>query len=159
MNLTTAPGFLAEMTRDLREYVGLCGEVHALVARENKALTEVTEYQAFEFYHQRRDLLPRLENALILLRKWRHAWAQTDPVERANCSELKSVFQTVQDLLMKVLLLDRENQHALLRRGLVPANHLPPAASQQPHYVAGLYRRNATSSPCPSRKSSSSRTT
>jgi hypothetical protein len=29
-----------------------------------------------------------------------------------------------------------------LRRGLVPAAHLPPVASQQPHFVANLYRRH-----------------
>ena len=53
------------------------------------------------------------------------------------------MFQTIQSLLMKVLLLDRENQQALLRRGLVPAKHLPPVAAQQPHYVAGLYQRHS----------------
>jgi hypothetical protein len=44
---------------------------------------------------------------------------------------------------MKFLQLDRENQQSLLRRGLVPPRHLPAVAAQQPHYVAGLYRRHA----------------
>jgi hypothetical protein len=44
---------------------------------------------------------------------------------------------------MKILLLDRENQQAMLRRGLVPARHLPPPAAQRPHFVAGLYQRHA----------------
>jgi hypothetical protein len=42
-----------------------------------------------------------------------------------------------------LLLLDRENQQEMLRHGLVPATQLPPAASQRPNYVAGLYRRHA----------------
>ena len=33
---------------------------------------------------------------------------------------------------------------ALLRRGLVPARHVPSFASQPPHYAAKLYRRHAT---------------
>jgi len=50
----------------------------------------------------------------------------------------------IQDLLMRVLLIDRENQQALLRRGLVPPKHLSLAAGPQPsHYVASVYRRNA----------------
>jgi len=40
-------------------------------------------------------------------------------------------------------LLDRENQQAMLRRGLVPTRHLPAAAVQQPNYVASLYQRNS----------------
>jgi len=42
----------------------------------------------------------------------------------------------------QVLLLDRENQQALLRRGLLPARHLPAAAVQRPHCVADAYRRH-----------------
>jgi hypothetical protein len=53
------------------------------------------------------------------------------------------LFQNIQSLLMKVLVLDRENQQAMLRRGLVPARHLPAVAVQKPHYVASLYQRNA----------------
>jgi hypothetical protein len=45
-------------------------------------------------------------------------------------------------MLMKIVLLDRDNQQALLRRGLVPPRHLPRAAGQQPHFVAGLYQRH-----------------
>jgi hypothetical protein len=44
---------------------------------------------------------------------------------------------------MKFFILDRENQQAMLRRGLVPVRHLPPAAAQRPHFVAGLYQRHA----------------
>jgi hypothetical protein len=48
-------------------------------------------------------------------------------------------------LLMKVLLLDRDNQQALLRHGLVPARQLPSSAVQQPHCVADAYRRHSRS--------------
>jgi len=58
------------------------------------------------------------------------------------CSEVKELFQSVQGLLMKVLLLDRENQQALLGRGLVPLRHLATAAVQQPQYVANVYKRH-----------------
>ena len=144
MSPATAPAFLTEMTQDLRDYAGICEQALALTTNENQALAGTTGYQPFEFYRQRNELLPRLNNAVRLLRKWRQAWQQVSAVERAGCAELKVLFQKVQDLLMRVLLLDRENQQALLRRGLVPANHLPPAAGQRPHYVAGLYQRHAT---------------
>jgi len=52
------------------------------------------------------------------------------------------LLQAGQDAVVRILMLERENQQALLRRGLCPAQHLPPAASQQPGYVAQLYRRH-----------------
>jgi hypothetical protein len=47
----------------------------------------------------------------------------------------------LQDLLVKILQLDRENQQALLRRGLVPARHVASCAAPPSNYVANLYRR------------------
>src|SRR5436190_5276489 len=82
------------------------------------------EYQPFQFYQNRKTLLSRLDQSLNLLRTWRQAWQRLDPAERAQYSELKSLLQAVQDALVKILLLDRENQQALLRRGLLPARHV-----------------------------------
>jgi hypothetical protein len=45
---------------------------------------------------------------------------------------------------MKILVLDRENEQTLLRRGLIPAQHLPPAQRQRAHYVSDLYKRQGT---------------
>ena len=130
---------------DLRVHLALCEEAMALTIRENQALGNQSGYSPFEFYHKRKDLLPRLEESLMALRKWRNRWQQAGPAERAGCSEVKALFQSVQTLLMKVLLLDRENQQALLRRGLLPAQHLPSRAAQQPHCVADAYRRHSRS--------------
>lgn len=139
--MTANPPFIAEMISDLRAYLGICDEALALTARENQALSGA-DYQPFEFFQLRTSLLPRLETALVQLRKWREIWLRTSPEERASCSEVKVLFQSVQGLLMKLLLLDRENQQALLRRGLVPPRHLATAAVQQPNYVANVYKRH-----------------
>lgn len=114
-----------------------------LAVEENQALAKSNGYQPKDFYQKRKNLLPRLEQSLMALRKWRPNRSQAGITERVGCSEVKSLIQAVQGLLMKVLLLDRENQQALLRRGLVPAQHLPAPAVQQPHCVADLYRRHA----------------
>lgn len=134
--------FAPEMVSDLRAYHQLCEEALALTTRENQALGNAGDYQPFEFFQLRTSLLPRLESALLQLRKWREIWLRVSPAERAGCLEVKVLFQSVQDLLMKLLLLDRENQQALLRRGLVPPRHLATAAVQQPTYVANVYKRH-----------------
>ena len=44
-----------------------------------------------------------------------------------------------QDLTMKIIVLDRENEQNLLRRGLVPPRELPSVNRQRPHFVADLH--------------------
>jgi len=143
--MTAMLPFAPEMIADLQTYQTVCDEALSLTARENQALAGTAEYQPFEFYQLRRGLLPRLETALVQLRKWREIWLRVPQGERARCVEVKELFQSVQSLLMKLLLLDRENQQALLRRGLVPTRHLATAAVQQPNFVANVYKRHVQS--------------
>ena len=139
------PAFVSELIQHLRDYLETCEELLALTVRESRSLTTAEgEYKPFENYQGRKALLSRLDQSLNLLRTWRQAWQRLDPAERARYSEVKSLLQTVQDAVVRILLLDRENQQALLRRGLVPARHVPAFASPQPHYAAQLYRRYST---------------
>ncbi|HLP78713.1 MAG TPA: hypothetical protein VK327_17545 [Candidatus Paceibacterota bacterium] len=138
------PAFIVEISTQLRSYLTLCEDCLSLATRESQALCSAAEYQPFEFYQGRKALLSRLDQSLNLLRTWRQAWQRLDPLERAQYSEVKALLQAVQDALVKILLLDRENQQALLRRGLLPARHVSSFASQPPHYAAQLYRRHAT---------------
>jgi hypothetical protein len=139
--------FAPEMIADLRAYQTLSDEALVLTTRENQALAGGGDYQSFEFYQLRTSLLPRIESALVQLRKWREIWLRVSPMERAGCAEVKVLFQSVQSLLMKLLLLDRENQQALLKRGLVPPRHLAAAAVQvqKPNFVANVYKRHVSS--------------
>jgi hypothetical protein len=143
MNDPLSAEFTAGLIFELRSYLNLCEEFLALAVRENQALCGPAQYQSFEFDQKRQSLLPELETVSKKLRQRRQLWQQASPSARAQCREAKPLFQNIQGLLMKVLSLDRENQQAMLRRGLVPARHLPAAAVQKPHYVASLYQRNA----------------
>jgi hypothetical protein len=144
MNDFITPEFRAGLIVELQTYLKLCEEILALSVRENVALSGQAGYQPFEFDQKRKNLLPNLESVSDKLRQRRIIWQQASASERAQCQEAKPLFLNIQNLLMKMLLLDRENQQAMLRRGLVPARHLPAAAARQPHYVANLYQRNCT---------------
>lgn len=140
----STPEFVAALVRDLSEHQGFCETALALATEENRALNSPGDYQPFEIHQRRTRLLAELDFSLAKLRTWRAAWQQLDSTAREGCAEIRPLFQSIQDLLMRVLLLDRENQQALLRRGLVPPKHLTLAAGPQPsHYVASVYRRNA----------------
>lgn len=128
--------------KTLREHLAICEEYLGLVARENQALREEQTSALPEFAARRKDLLPRLDCSLDSLRKHRQAWQRLDAAERARHPEVATLLRANQDLIMKAIVLDRENEQALLRLGLASPRHLPPAARQRPHYVAALYQRN-----------------
>lgn len=139
MNEALQPGLCEQLTT----HFGLCQEVLSLTTQENQALSKPAGYDSFEYYQSRKNLLPRLQESLMALRKWRHRWQQASSAERASCADAPALLLSVQSLLMKVLLLDRDNQQALLRKGLLPARQLPDAAAQQPHCVMDAYRRHS----------------
>ncbi len=144
MNAPAQSNFFVELARELRSHLDICHECLALFTMENRLLRGASAWQAGEYDDQRKHLLPRLDSVLIKLRTCRDAWQKMVPAERDRCGEIKNLFQEIQNLLPRILMLDRENQQEMLRRGLIPPAHQPPAAAQQPNFVASLYRRHAT---------------
>ena len=133
----------ADLTRELQSYLSLCREFLALFTEDNQTLRRPQPWSPTGFKAERKRLLPRLESGLIMLRSHRQWWERLPAAKRESCGEIMNLFQDIQNLLPRLLMLDRENQQEMLRRGLIPATQLPPAASQRPNFVASLYRRHA----------------
>mgnify|MGYP001616129343 CR=1 FL=1 len=140
--LPTTPGSATDIERDLRDHLSLCREILSVVERENQSLRGETAFASFDFCQTRKQLLPRLSHSVVALYRHRLILHKLDPAERRQRVEGMSLLRQNQDLIMKILVLDRENEQALLRRGLVPAAKLPSVNLQRPHFVADLYRRN-----------------
>lgn len=134
-----------EISEDLRAHLATCQELLGIIGRENQELRKPESASGFEFYQSRRSLLPRLDRSLAQLKQHRAAWQNLNGAERRQSPEVATLIRSVQELIMKVILLDRENEQALLRRGLLPSNQLPSPHRQRPHFVAELYRRNSPS--------------
>jgi hypothetical protein len=140
---TKAPHFFVALATDLREHLGLCHECLALFTVENRMLRNSPTWQPTELHEQRKRLLPRLDSVLIKLRVARDLWSNISQAERERSGEIKNLFQEIQNLLPRILMLDRENQQEMLRRGVLPPSQLPPVQAQQPNFVGNLYRRHA----------------
>ena len=145
MNDSFAAPVAAGLIADLRAFGDLCAEALALAQREHQALGSQASFAHQEFDRQRTKLLPDIEVLAGRFRSHRIAWERVPQSQRERFQELKRLFQNIQNLLMKIIRLDRENQQAMLKRGMVPTNHLPAAGAGRPHYVENLYRKNSLS--------------
>ena len=135
-----------QMLIDLRQHQLLSREILSLAERESQALRQPSPGQPAvlqEISDLRRLLLPRLSESLEKVRRHREHWQTLTVAERAAQPEIAFLVRQTQDLIMRVLLLDRENEQGLLRLGLVPAREMNAVSGQRPQYVAGLYRRQA----------------
>ena len=134
----------ADMTEDLRDHLTICQELLTLVEREKQTLRDEAQGLGYETYQAKKNLLPRLTESLNQIRQHRMVWQRMGPAERAQFPEVTGLLRQNQDLIMKVIVLDRENEQALLRKGLMPPRHLPAVNRQRPHHVAELYRRQSS---------------
>ena len=128
------------MMVDLKQHLEICRGLFTVVERESHALRQPGAGLPLELHHKK-NLLPALNQSLNKIRQHRIEWCRRTPQERAKELGVAALMREIQDLIMKIIVIDRENEQALLRKGLVPARHLPHANRQRPHYVAGLYRQ------------------
>ncbi len=131
------------MLADLRAHQIVCRELLALAERESQALRQGQAAALHDVHQSRKPLLPRLSESLEKVRQHRILWQSLTAAERSGQPEIAFLVRQAQDLIMRVILLDRENEQGLLRRGLIPPREIPPAQQQRPHFVANLYRRHA----------------
>jgi hypothetical protein len=134
-----SPGL--ELSVELRRHFELCQEVLSLIEKENRLLRGPEAPDLKPLGTTRKNLLPRLTASINRLRQQRLLWQQLEPAQRARHPEISAWLRQNQDLTMKIIMLDRENEQLLLRRGLLPPNQLPPVQRQQGHFVSELYRR------------------
>jgi hypothetical protein len=131
-----------EIAKALREHLEVCQELMTMVMKENKAFKDSNAPSPLSLYQTKKQILPRLEQSAEQIRNCRLAWQARPPEERKKESEISQLLDQNQQLILKVIMLDRENEQILLRRGFGPPKEREPAVRQQPHFVAGLYRRS-----------------
>jgi hypothetical protein len=134
---------IEEIAEDLLAHQSVCEELLNLARQQHSLLASPESSGGIELVPERQAALGKLSELLDRLRRHRHAWHSAAPSVRAAYPGVQQLLRSTQDLIMKVLVLDRENEQGLLHRGLVPPKHMPPADRQRPHFVADMYRRNS----------------
>ena len=135
------------MAAELRAQLSLNTDLLGHLERESQHLRQPEAAAPSASLEARRELLPRLDEAVRRNRRHREYWLTLGPEIRISRTEIRDLLRQNQDLIMRLIVLDRENEQLLLRRGLIPPKHLPPVQRQRPHYVADLYRRSHSAGP------------
>jgi len=127
----------------IQDHVDVCNNLLVLAQKAAEALKSATAFPSATILAERRALLSRLESSLRWLREKQPLWHQLPTERRVRNDQMNQLLQTALDTIMRVLVLDRENEQNLLRRGLLPVRSLPAVERSRPHYVAQLYQHHA----------------
>jgi hypothetical protein len=126
----------------LQEHLEVCSGLLRLSQREADALRSPAPFPVDTIQAERKALLVRLQSSALCVSSERELWQRSRTPVSETSSELAALVQRTLDTIMRALVLDRENEEALLRRGLLPARALPRAEQSQPHFVARTYQRH-----------------
>jgi hypothetical protein len=126
----------------LREHLSVCDELLGLAKREADALRQAGQFPAAALQAERKKLLARLESSSRALASNCGRWSQSREMGSDTPAEIARLARTSLDTIMRVLVMGRENEQSLLRRGLLPARSLPCVEQSQPTYVARTYQRH-----------------
>ena len=134
----------AHAARVLRDHLARCRELLTVIQRENRALQSAESIDLKEFADARKSLLPALSQAYKSIKEVSFIWQQLGSAERQRCVEVCSLIRQNQDVIMNVVLLDRENERLMTRRGMISAAPTSSEIRPRTHFVANLYRARGT---------------
>lgn len=126
----------------IQEHLEVCNRLLALAQKESQALKNPASFPTATIQAERKAFLGQLESAMRMLGEKQLLWQQLGTRRQAHKVQLNQLIQTTLDTIMRILVLDRENEQALLRRGLLPVRSLPPVEQSHPHCVARLYQHH-----------------
>ena len=141
MSTSAAP--MLELERELRGHLELCCEILAVVQREHQQLKANRVSDLAEFFKTREGMLNRVTDAQHKMFAHKATWLRMDPAGREQYPAVGALIRQNLDLIMKIILLDRENEKLLLANKLVPSSHMPAAGRQNPSLVARRYRAHS----------------
>ena len=92
----------------IRSHIALCDEVMALIMEENRILRTTGAAPQEDFLARKRTLLPRLDRSVEQLKAVREGNAPIGEAARRS-------IEVAQNKLMKIFMIDRENEQLLLK--------------------------------------------
>jgi len=92
----------------IRAHVVICDEVMTMIMEENRILRSTGAMPESEFVERKRGMIPRLDESLERLRQIRESEVVLGEAARHQ-------IEVAQNKLMKIFMIDRENEQLLLK--------------------------------------------
>lgn len=135
-------GELEELKRELRSQRKTLENL--LRARQRQAAAAFCNASAAREPDLGKNVLALLSDSLDRIRMNRNAWLRLDPAAKQGHPEITELLRENQNLILKILVLDRESEPPRRASGQVPREP-PQAARAETHILSRLYRRVSTS--------------
>ncbi|MGC8744165.1 MAG: hypothetical protein ACP5T0_09840 [Verrucomicrobiia bacterium] len=132
----------------LASYTGFLENIFSIIQKEGINIDSVRpgdNAEALILTGERKSILVKLNDFISKIKRLRGWWQSLPQSERIKHREFNAAVQQAQNLMLKIITHNRENEQKLLRLGKVPPKYIPSAECQRPHYVAQLYGKNAKS--------------
>jgi len=117
------------------EHMAACELMYQLMLDDNRLLKTTGAPPGVDFLEQKRAALKQLESALAMLR------AQHDSLDKLTPKQ-RSIIQKTQQIVLKALLLDRENEQLLLKC-MVSSRPTAPQVRPTLDKIQRLYRKHS----------------
>jgi len=117
-------------------HLELCDDLLALLKEENRLLRNDPGGVSDEFLEQKREILPRLDESLTALKVLQDESPQVLPAVREK-------LDVAQKKIMRILLLDKENEQLLLKSMM--SGKQPGKSRQSIQSLKGIYEKHKLS--------------
>ena len=115
-------------------HLQLCDDLLVLLKEENRLLRGDPSGMTEEFLQQKRDLLPRLDESLAALKTIQEESPEMLPA-------LREKLDSAQKKIMRILLLDKENEQLLLK-SMIPVKQKTSAPAGSMRSLKSIYDKH-----------------
>ena len=129
---------------ELNDHLTICEKAYELVQEENRVLNSPTPRNAYAHADRRKELLERVTGSMVRIKAHKAVWEKLPLSERSKSMDVSNLIKQNMDLIMKTVMLDRENEKLMLQHGMAPPDRLPSSRQNNPSAVAGMYQRHST---------------
>ncbi|HAO67023.1 MAG TPA: hypothetical protein DCR17_10100 [Verrucomicrobiales bacterium] len=135
---------LSEITKDVERHNGICRELLEIVQQENRWLSSSKGDASQIAAHQKSktSLSKSLTEVVAKIQGHRAALqdASKNNPDAPKHKEIQSAIQSATDLIMKIVVIDRENEKLLMKQGMVPAESIPSSYQYRPSDALKAYQ-------------------
>ena len=128
---------------ELNDHLTICEKAYELVQEENRVLNSPTPRNAYAHADRRKELVESVTGSMVRVKAHKAVWEKLPLSERSKSMDVSNLIKQNMDLIMKTVMLDRENEKLMLQHGMAPPDRLPSSRQNNPSAVAGMYQRHS----------------